>query len=488
MTSARSLFDSLWSFYDRELSVEGVSPLEYVEQLTYLLFLKIDDERGRRSIRRVQVVPNGLGWSSLRSQSGGELERQYAHVLEQGGKTDGISEDERTKAVIFRKAKASIRNPAKLQALISDEIGQLQWSGFLPATLGDFYRLLLHEASANFNINSGQTLTPEALVSAVIDCVRPVTTDRVFDPAGGTGSLLVAAGLAMRRDAEARRVVGEDAQLAPNAVFGYDLDERLCRFATMNIVLSLGLQLNSPPPIEERNTLAARSAVEPTLIVCNPPFKTTAPRPQGRTDLIVDTNSNQLNFLQHIATALPNGGRAAVFVPDNVLFAGYADAEFRRTWLLQHCDVHTLLRLPTGIFDRPGVKSNILFFDRKPPRPDGTPATKRLDVYDFRTGRHFQSSHSPLKRSDLDDFVAWYHSDRVSVPGRPAVSVTFDQIRTTYNWRLDIAVNDGSAATETIDPRTLAQEIADQLKAAAKAFEILAATLPATPDVMEPET
>ncbi|MFC5180780.1 HsdM family class I SAM-dependent methyltransferase [Actinomadura harenae] len=484
MTIAHQLFDSLWSFYQRELSVEGVSELDYVEQLTYLLFLKIDDERSMRGLNTVQVVPTSLGWKGLRHLTGEALERQYGYTLEQCGKTAGISPEDRAKAIIFRKAKGTIRNPAKLRALVSNEIGRRKWTELGPSTLGDLYRMLLHEASVNFNLESGQTLTPEPLVSAVIDCVRPAAEARVFDPACGTGQLLVAAYQAMERDAEARNRSGQHAEIAEGALTGYDFDERLCRFATMNVLLSFGRPFNAPPTIEERNTLAKSSDVKPTLIICNPPFKTQAPQPQGRTDLIVDSNSNPLNFLQHIATTLPNGAKAVVFVPDNVLFEGNSERTVRQ-WIFQHCTVHTLLRLPSGVFERGGARSNILFFDRREVRPDGRPATERVDIYDFRTGKHFQVARNPLKRSDLDDFVAWYHSDRSPDPRHPAVSLTYDQIASTYDFRLNILYRGGDPVTEIPDPRSMAMDIADQLEAAAKEFRGIATSFPEVPDLAE---
>jgi type I restriction enzyme M protein len=484
VTEARALFDSLWAFYDRTLSAEGVSPFEYVEQLTYLLFLKIDHERSERDLNPVRVVDKGLDWPGLAALDGDELERQYAYILEQCGKTKDIRNEERTKAVVFRKAKVAIRNPAKLRALIADELKQRKWSNLGPDTLGELYRLLLVKASANFNIEAGQTLTPEPFVSAVIDCLCPGAGDTVFDPACGTGALLIAGFIAMAADSQARPAVGVDAQMAKNAITGYELDERMCRLATMHVLLALGRPFSAAPPIEEHDTLAAPSNVHPTLIVCNPPFRSTAPKPKGRKGLITDTNNIQLNFLQHIATLMANGARAAVFVPDNVLFASDA-AQKIREWLIQNCNVHTLLRLPTGVFERSMVKSNVLFFEKKPPRADGFPATERLHVYDARTGRHFQATQNPLKRSDLDDFVSWYHSDRAPDSDIHACSFTYGELTALPGLNIDIVWPGMDVNLEIVHPRILAREIADALDAASQEFTELAASLPEVPDHVE---
>ncbi|MFI0352861.1 class I SAM-dependent DNA methyltransferase [Actinomadura sp. 9N407] len=475
MTGARQIFESLWRFYERRLSAESVSAFEFVEQVTYLLFLKIDHERATRHINPKRVVPEGLDWPTLASKSGAGLEAQYTYLIGQCGMPDPRAPaDELTMRTVFAKATPAIRSAAALTALIRDEIGNRSWSALVPAVTGQLYDLLLNKASAQFRIDAGQTLTPLPFASAVIDCLRPTAADKVLDPASGTGSLLVRAHAAM---------ASEQTRLADDALVGLDLDERMCRLATMSLLLHTGRPFSAPPSIKMADSLADQADLRPTLIVCNPPFRSTAPAPSGRSDLIATTTNIQLNFLQHIAKTLPIGGRAAVFVPDNVLF-GSGAAKTVRSWLFHACNVHTLLRLPTGVFERGGVKTNVLFFDMVGPRNDGSPTTERLDVYDFRTGKHFQAKQAPLTRGDLDHFVEWYNSDRTPSPNDAGEercrSFTYAELA-ARDLNIDITWRQQEEANVLVSPRLLAREIADELASAALEFDALADALPEDP-------
>ena len=421
MSSGRDLFNALWRFHEQQLAPEKVSSFDFAELVTYLLFLKIDDERAQRPFNKVQVIPAGLGWQSLINKTGSELEGQFRHVVQECGKLDPQPWT-LIRQVIFHAAVPEPRcRPARLSSLMKDVIALTRWSDESRTDLREMYALLMGKASTGFRIASGQTLTPPPFASAVIDCLQPTSTDTVLDPACGTGSLLVAAHESMAQD---------QTRLRARALTGADFDPSMCRFATMNYLLSTGLPFNSPPPVKTENSLAENEKGAPTVVVCNPPFKSTAPLPEGRTDLWVRSPSMQLNFLQHIARALPVGGRAAVFVPDNILFGEGPDRTVRLR-LLQEYDVHTLLRLPTGVFARGGVKVNVIFFDAVRPRTDGAPATDYMWIYDFRSGLHFAATQSPLLRVDLDDFVERYG------PGRPRAersatdrfkAVSYDQL------------------------------------------------------------
>ena len=386
MSGGQELFNELWRFHEQQLAPERVSSFDFAELTTCLLFLKIDDERAQRPLNKVQVVPEGLGWQSLISKTGSDLEGQFRYVVQECGKLDPHPHTLIRQAV-FRGAAPELRcTPARLSSLMNDVIAARTWSDQPRVDLREMYALLMGKASTGFRIASGQTLTPLPFVSAVIDCLQPTSTDTVLDPACGTGSLLVAAHESMAQD---------QTRLEGAALTGVDFDVSMCRFATMNYLLSTGLPFNSPPPVKAENSLAENEKGAPTVIVCNPPFKSTAPLPEGRTDLWVRTPSMQLNFLQHIARALPIGGRAAVFVPDNILF-GEGPERTVRLRLLQEYDVHTLLRLPTGVFARGSVKANVIFFDAVRPPADGSPATDQIWIYDFRSGPPLRSHAEPV--------------------------------------------------------------------------------------------
>ncbi len=474
MTDGKQLFDELWAFYRQQLSPEGMSALDFAQLVTYLLFLEIDDERSRRPVNRVHVVPDGLGWQSLVHKDGSVLEDQFRHVLQECGKVDPRPQT-LVRQAVFRAAVPDLRcTPASLHSLMKDVIVDIRWTDQTRTDLRDMYRLLMEGASEDFQILSGQTLTPQPLASAVIDCLRPDSSDVVFDPACGTGSLLVAAQQSMARD---------ETPLALGAVTGADFDPIMCRFATMNYLLSTGERFDSPAPVQVRNSLAQPEKGTPTVIVCNPPFRSTAPLPEGRTDLWARSGSMQLNFLQHIARSLPIGARAAVFVPDNILFASGAEATVRRR-LLEEYDVHTLLRLPTGVFARGSVKTNVIFFEAVRPRGDASPATSRVWIYDFRSGLHFAARQRPLRRSDLDDFERCYgcgepRTNRAATDRfRP---VSYEQLADSQ-FNLDILWRAEIDSGEGVSPKEIALEIVDELTAALDEFKTLAAELPDTPD------
>ena len=473
MSSGRDLFNTLWRFHEQQLAPEKVSSFDFAELVTYLLFLKIDDERGGRKFNKVQVVPDGLGWQSLISKTGSELEGQFRHVIQECGKVDP---QPRTliRQAIFMAAVPELRcTPARLNSLMKDVIAITRWTDQSHANLWEMYALLMEKASTGFRIASGQTLTPQPLVAAVIDCLQPTSSDTVLDPACGTGSLLVAAHESMAQD---------KTRLGSGALTGVDFDASMCRFATMNYLLSTGLPFDSPPPMKARNSLAENEHGTPIVIVCNPPFRSTAPLPEGRTDLWARSASMQLNFLQHIARALPIGGRAAVFVPDNILTGGGAERTVRRH-LLEEYDVHTLLRLPTGVFARSGVKTNVIFFDAVRPRGDGTPVTDQLWIYDFRSGLHFAATQKPLVRANLNNFVECYGRGRPRTERKTTnrfKPVSFEQL-VDRDFNVDIFWSDDAASVNVQSPKEIAQEIVDELRGALEEFGALAEEFPDNP-------
>jgi type I restriction enzyme M protein len=412
MTDARRLVDKLWSYCD-VLRDDGVGVIEYTEQLTYLLFLKMADERARRRMAPEQVVPEEFSWQRLLDSQGDRLELTYTHIL------TGLARQPGVIGTIFRKAQNRIQDPAKLRRLVVDLIDKENWSQAGTDIKGDAYEELLSKGASDKGSGAGQYFTPRALIQAVVDVVRPTVEDTVVDPACGTGGFLLVAHDHAAADASSMTPTQRD-HLRNGLVRGYELVDGTARLAAMNLLLHGMGSASGDSLIEVKDSLIADPGERWSVVLSNPPFgrksSLTMVGADGREvredleierqDFVATTSNKQLNFVQHIMTILDTNGRAAVVLPDNVLFEGGAGEAIRRK-LLADFNLHTMLRLPTGIFYAQGVKANVLFFDKKVARP-GQPWTERLWVYDLRTNKHFTLKQNPLRRADLDEFVAAY--------------------------------------------------------------------------------
>lgn len=371
-------------------------------------------------LRRRTQVSTRLG---LLARDGDELETHYRHVLESLGKQKCML------GVIFRKAQNKIQDPAKLRRLIVDPIdkpGPLAgdtWSSLSADVKGDAYEGLLQKNAEDVKGGAGQYFTPRPLIAAMVDAVSPQPGQTICDPACGTGGFLLAAHNYIARIPGLDKA--QKKRLKNGTLFGIELVDSVTRLCAMNLLLhGIGSEsgdsvtaLNNLPVVT-KDALAGKHG-EYDIVLANPPFgkksSVTIVNDAGeqakeslvinRDDFWASRSNKQLNFLQHIFTILKQHGRAAVVLPDNVLFEGGAGETIRRE-LLKQADVHTLLRLPTGIFYAQGVKANVLFFDRKPAQEK--PWTQKLWIYDLRTNKHFTLKESTLKRTDLDDFVACY--------------------------------------------------------------------------------
>ncbi len=483
MSDSRRLVDKLWS-YCNVLRDDGVGTIEYTEQLTYLLFLKMAHERETRVLRPERIVPVHCSWQRLLDADGDDLEVTYRHILEALAREGG------TLGVIFRKAQNRIQDPAKLKRLIVDLIDKENWSATGIDIKGDAYEELLSKGAEDIKSGAGQYFTPRALIQAMVDCVQPTVRDSVIDPAAGTGGFLLAAHEYAASGAEQLTPV-ERAHLRDTFVHGVELVDGTARLAAMNLLLHGIGTANGPSLIEVRDALIADPGTRHTVVLSNPPFGRKSSltmvgadaredREIERPDFVVTTSNKQLNFLQHIATILDINGRAAVVLPDNVLFEGGAGEILRRR-MLRDFDLHTMLRLPTGIFYAQGVKANVLFFDKKPAAE--RPWTTRLWVYDLRTNQHFTLKQNPLRRTHLDEFVACYapgqaRSDRVESERFRAFE--YDELMARDKANLDITwLRDESL--EDLDnlpaPEVIAREIVEDLTAALAEFEAVAAAL-----------
>ena len=474
MSESRRLVDKLWS-YCNVLRDDGVGVIEYTEQLTYLLFLKMAHERSIRKLNPQQIVPADCSWQRLLDAEGTELEVVYTEILV------GLAQQPGTLGTIFRKAQNRIQDPAKLKRLIVDLIDQENWSASGTDLKGDAYEELLSKGASDKGSGAGQYFTPRDLIAGIVDVIDPQPADTVVDPACGTGGFLLVAHEHAARGAESLTPTLR-AHLRDKFASGFELVDGTARLAAMNLLLHGIGTADGDSLIEVRDALIADPGERWSVVLSNPPFGTSSSVPVERQDFVVTTSNKQLNFVQHIMTILDINGRAAVVLPDNVLFEGGAGETLRRK-LLADYDLHTMLRLPTGIFYAQGVKANVLFFDKKPASEQ--PWTSRLWVYDLRTNQHFTLKQNPLRRHHLDEFVEAY------LPGKARDErgeserwksfthdelIARDKVNLDITWLRDESLED---ADNLPPPEIIAREIVEDLTAALAEFEAVAAALEA---------
>jgi type I restriction enzyme M protein len=464
---------------------------DYVEQLTYLLFLKMADERSKPPYNQKSQIPSGFDWKSLVKEDGNKLFDHYRHILEKLGQEKNLL------GLIFNKAQNKFQDPAKLRRLIVDLIDKENWSIMSSDVKGDAYEGLLEKNAQDIKSGAGQYFTPRALIRGMVDAIAPKPKETICDPACGTGGFFLISHEYilkhypnMTKD-EKRKLKGETFK-------GWELVQSTARLCAMNMMLhGIG---GEKLPLIVTDSLASDPGERFNIVLTNPPFgkksSITIVSEEGRADketLIYErqdfwatTSNKQLNFLQHVKTLLKQHGRAAIVVPDNVLFEGGAGETVRRK-LLHECDVHTLLRLPTGLFYAQGVKANVLFFDKKP--ASETPWTKKLWIYDFRTNKDFTLKTNPLKRIDLDEFVECYNPKN-----RHERKPTWSEKNPTGRWRpfdyeelinrdkasLDIfwLRDESLEASENLpEPDVIAREIVEDLQSALVQFQAIAEDL-----------
>jgi type I restriction enzyme M protein len=486
MSDSATIVQKLWN-YCNVLRDDGLSYQDYIEQLTFLLFLKMADEQTRPPFSRPTILPEGFDWDSLIHKDGDELDLQYRHILTELGRHPG------TLGVIFGKAQNKIQDPAKLRRLVADLIGKEQWMTMDADVKGDAYEGLLAKNAEDVKSGAGQYFTPRPLIQAIVDVMQPVASDRVYDPAAGTGGFLLSAYEHMK----AARLDQDQKQfLRDEALRGWEIVDATARLCAMNLLLH-GI---GTPGGESLVTVDDTLRVQPSgyradMVLTNPPFGRKSSykviNALGETeredmsylreDFWATTSNKQLNFLQHVHSLLRINGRAAIVLPDNVLFEGGAGETIRRK-LLHDCDVHTLLRLPTGIFYAGGVKANVLFFDRKP--PSERPQMSKLWIYDFRTNQSFTLKTRQLVRADLQDFVQCFNpadrQERTETECFRAFGydelVARDKASLDIFWLQDKSLEDSANLPA---PEVIAAEIGEDLQAALDQFAAVAQTLAA---------
>ena len=377
------------------LAGQGIGFTDYITQLTYLLFLKMDYEN-TEMFGEDSAIPEGYRWSDLIELDGLDLITQYESTLKK------LSKEENLIGTIFVKAQNKIDKPVYLKKVIT-MINEEQWLVMDGDVKGAIYESILEKNGQDKKSGAGQYFTPRSLIQAMVDVAQPKIGETVCDPACGTGGFLLAAYDYMKNQSQDK---AKRDFLRDKALHGYDNTALVVTLASMNLYLhGIGTD-RSPILCQDSLEKAPDTLVD--VILANPPFGT---RPAGsvdidRNDFYVETKNNQLNFLQHIMLMLKNTGRAAVVLPDNVLFEGGAGETIRKK-LLEDFNLHTILRLPTGIFYAQGVKANVLFFQK------GTP-TKNVWYYDYRTGIKHTLATKPMQRQHLDDFVKCYHAENIA--------------------------------------------------------------------------
>lgn len=475
------IVQKLWN-YCGILRDDGLSYGDYVEQLTFLLFLKMADEKTKPPFNRPRIIPKQYDWQSLIKRDGDDLETHYRHILENLGKQKGVL------GVIFRKAQNKIQDPAKLRRLIVDLINCEDWSSMDADVKGDAYEGLLQKNAEDVKGGAGQYFTPRPLIRAIVDVVRPEPKTVICDPACGTGGFLLAAHDFIMDDKNYSLDKDQKKHLKNKALRGMELVDSVARLCLMNLVLH-GIGNGAPLVEGGKDSLASHPGEYFDVVLTNPPFgKKSSIRfvnevgEQEKQSLVVvredfwaSTSNKQLNFLQHVYTVLKQHGKAAIVLPDNVLFEGGVGEAVRKK-LLTEADVHTLLRLPTGIFYAQGVKANVLFFDRKP--ASETPWTKDLWIYDFRTNQHFTLKENMLRREDLDEFVKCYNSKNRHKRKETErfKKFTYEELMKRDKVNLDIFwLKDESleSSSDLLDPDVIAQEITEDLQSALSQFELI---------------
>ena len=396
--SEAALLKKVWDIAN-VLAAAGVGFTDYITQLTYILFLKMDEEKEELGLN--STVPEGYKWKNLVGLNGTDLVEKYEEILRE------LSKDEGLIGTIFTRAVNKIDRPVMLAKVI-EMVSEENWYMMEGDFKGAIYESILEKNGQDKKSGAGQYFTPRALIQAIVEVVNPKITETVADPACGTGGFLLAAYEHMKSQS---KDIEKQQFLKNNALFGADNTSLVVTLASMNLYLhDIGVNKS---PIAYQDSLIDTSDRMFDVILANPPFGT---RPQGSVEVAVNrpefvkTSDNQVNFLQHIMSIVKRGGRVGVVLPDSVLTDMGATEKVREK-LLKDFNLHTILRLPTGIFYANGVKTNVLFFEKGKP-------TKEIWIYDYRTGIKHTLATKPMTRAHLQEFVDCYcvghQQDRVA--------------------------------------------------------------------------
>lgn len=468
---------------------DGVGAGDYLEQLTYLIFLKMADEYSKPPYSRDVGVPDEFAWPTLTARRGAELEAHYVKLLRELGLLPGML------GQIFTKSQNKITDPAKLFRLI-DMVDGVTWVTLGADLKGDMYEEILEADAADKKSGAGQYFTPRPLIRAMVECMRPEPGKTIADPACGTGGFFLAAQEFLTDPDNHALDRDQKTFLKHSTFFGNEIVAGTRRLCLMNMFLHGIGDITGDNLISPADALISPPSDTVDYVLANPPFgkkssmsftnaegeQETDDLTYNRQDFWATTSNKQLNFVQHIRTMLRTTGRAAVVVPDNVLFEGGAGETIRRQ-LLQTTDLHTILRLPTGIFYAQGVKANVIFFDNRAASPE--PQTSKIWYYDYRMNVHHTLKQRPLTYAHLEDFVKCYNPanrhDRKGTwsddnPDGRWRSFDREEILSRDKASLDIFWLRDASMTDLEnlpEPEVLAEEIIDNLRAALDSFEVV---------------
>lgn len=498
-----NIISKIWNLAN-VLRDDGVGYGDYLEQITYLLFLKMADELNKPPYNKGLVFPKlkdvegnevaaaeTANWETLSDKRGAELESFYSQLLRT------LSTEKGTLGQIFTKSQNKIQDPAKLSKVIS-LIDKEDWSLMGADIKGKIYEGLLEKNAEDTKSGAGQYFTPRALIKTIVACVQPKPMKSISDPACGTGGFFLAAYDAIIAN---NRLDREEKEFLKNKTFyGNEIVANTRRMCLMNMYLHNIGEIDGESFINPNDALIADDGSRYDYVLANPPFgkksSMTFTNEQGdivkedlsynRQDFWETTSNKQLNFLQHIKTQLKITGEAAVVLPDNILFEGGAGEEVRKQ-LLKTTELHTILRLPTGIFYAQGVKANVLFFNNKPASKD--PWTKDIWFYDYRTNVHHTPKKSPMRQEHLSEFVELYNSKNINKrketwseeneDGRWK-KYSYDEIITRDKTSLDIFWLKDKSLTDLDnlpDPDILANEIIENIESGLASFREIMETI-----------
>jgi type I restriction enzyme M protein len=485
--TTQDIVGKLWALCN-VLRDDGVTYNEYVTELTFLLFLKMMAETERE-----ERLPDGYSWAEIASREGLDQLTYYKKLLLDLGNPE-IAKDPTVQA-IFTDAQTRLRKPANLKSLTTS-IDKLDWFSAREEGLGELYEGLLEKNAAEKKSGAGQYFTPRRLIDCLIRLTKPQPGEVIQDPAAGTGGFLVAADRYIKDHTDELFTLSTDEAhfQRHNAYHGFELVPDAHRLCLMNLMLhDIAGGVNAADTLSPDGEYLEKS----DLILTNPPFGTKkgGGRPvRSDFSITAETSNKQLAFVEHIVRALKPGGRAAVVVPDNVLFEDNVGRKLR-TWLMELCDLHTILRLPTGIFYAQGVKTNVLFFTRGTADKANTEA---VWVYDLRNMMPAFGKTRPLTAEDFAEFEAAYGGDpfgqadrkdegedgRFRCFSREEIEARNDNLDITWLSDTEAEAEDGLN-----DPEDIAAAIIGHLKAALGEIEALDEELAEDigADIAEPE-